>query len=464
MSIEELLNGNTSDLLGEVLQRKTRKTKEYLDQYNPAGHDIYKTTKRKDKVIVTEDEAGNDVQDIVAVARISVPFQQIIVDRSAAFLVGEGVALDAMTESEAEATLLEMVEHTWNDSKLDYKTRQLARIWMTETECAELWYFLDRPEVWQGFKFGNGAGQRAMRCRILAPSLGDTLYPHFDEYGDMDAFAHEYEVNKEIYLDLYTANVIINYKKKGAWTEVNRTENLLGKIPVVYYDREKPEWEAVQPMIDRFETMISNLADNNDYFANPMIVVKGEVEGFAKKGEQGKILTTTGDAGVEYLTWDQAPQATIFEKDLLQELIFTGTQTPDISFAKMKGIGAVSGIALKLMFMDAKLKTLKHQETFGECVQRRINLLKKGMAIINTAMESVQSLQITPEFSFYLPDNEQELVNMLVTSTNQRQIMSQKTAVALNPFVSNPEVELEQIKEDEAGQFGNLFPEPPTPI
>jgi SPP1 family phage portal protein len=126
----------------------------------------------------------------------------------------------------------------------------------------------------------------------------------------------------------------------------------------------------------------------------------------------------------------------------------------------MNAIGNVSGIALKLMFMDAKLKTLKHQETFGEGVQRRVNLIKKGMALINTAVESAQSLQITPQFEFYLPSNEQELINMLVTSTGGKAIISQKTAVGINPFVTNAATEMEVLNDEAAGQFGNIFPEP----
>jgi len=462
MTVEELLQQNPAEIVSEITKaRKVRDTAAYLKQFDPSKHDVHDTTKRPDKIIVTNNETtGEEVASTQAVSRISVPFQQIIVDRAATFLVGEGIELMAETEGDNEDLLKEMVNHTWHDTKMDYKTRQLARVWMSETECAELWYFVEKPELWEGFGFSGEAGKFALRCRILARSLGDELYPYFDEYGDMVAFGHGYTVGKESYFDLYTANETINYKKQGDWKEVDRKTNLLSKIPVIYYERDLPEWSAVQPMIERYETMISNLADNNDYFANPMIVVKGEVQGFASKGEQGKIITTTGDASVNYLTWDQAPQATVFEKDLLQEMIFAGTQTPDISFAKMNAIGNVSGIALKLMFMDAKLKTLKHQETFGEGVQRRVNLIKKCMALINTAVESAQSLQIIPQFEFYLPSNEQELINMLVTSTGGKAIISQKTAVGINPFVTNAATEMEVLNDEAAGQFGNIFPEP----
>ncbi len=228
---------------------------------------------------------------------------------------------------------------------------------------------------------------------------------------------------------------------------------------MIYYDRDRPEWHDAQDLIERFETLISNFADRNDYFGSPMIVVKGKVTGFAEKGEQGKMITAEQDAEINYLTWDQAPESIKLEKDTLQELIFAVTQTPDISFQQMKGLGAnISGIALELMFLDAMLKALKHQEIFGEMMQRRINLLKKGMTLISTSLEKVSGFMIEPEFTFYMPRNLQEQINMLVTATGGRAIMSRKTAVENNPFVVNSETEFEDIKDDEAGDFGNILP------
>ena len=90
-------------------------------------------------------------------------------------------------------------------------------------------------------------------------------------------------------------------------------------------------------------------------------------------------------------------------------------------------------------------------------MQRRINLIKKGMSIIHVGIASALNLQIEPEFVFYLPANVQELINMLTTATGNKSIMSQETAVSLNPFVIDPEKEMEDIKEGEAGQFGNIF-------
>jgi len=446
----EIEDKTPRQIISEVTsQKKPIDHRANLNEYYPDGHAIHDRSKRRDKVIKTDKGT-----ELAPVARLPLSFQKLIVDRAAAFLAGDGIDIISSPDTDAERLIVEMIRRTWHDNKIDYKTRQMARIWMSEQEVAELWYFEDK-DVWGDMGF---QGPR-MRVQVLSHSLGDILYPYFDDYGDMIAFGREYVIDKVRYFEVYLQDLKITYRKDTDWTEVERKKNMLGKIPVIYYYRDNTEWGDVQNLIERYETMISNFADANDYFASPMVKVKGKVDGFAEKGEQGKLITMDENADASYLTWDQAPEAIRLEKDTLQELIMSMTQTPDISFKQMQGIGNLSGIALKMMFLDAKLKTLKHQEEFGEGVQRRINLIKKGMTLINTSVGNAVNLQVEPEFKFYLPSNDQEMINMLSTAAGNRAIMSRKTAVGMNPFVMDAEKEMEDIADEDAAQFGNIFPE-----
>lgn len=454
MDIQELMALTPSNLISEIrTAKKTVDHRENLEQYEPGGHEIHDPTKRKPKKIETGQ--GTEIRDV---SRLSMPFQKIIVDRAAAFLVGEGITIQSQPDGDVQEMMIQMLERTWHNNKLDYKTRQMARIWMSETEVAELWWFDEKGEVWEGIDLPTGGDVR-LRMQVLAHSLGDSLYPYFDEYGDMVAFGHGYRVNKTDHFDIYTANKVMRYIYKSGWQQEEDRVNKLGKIPVVYYKKDQPEWADVQPLIDRYETMISNFADANDYFASPMVKIKGKVEGFAGKGEQGKLITMDENADASYLTWDQAPEAIRLEKETLQELIFSMTQTPDISFKQMKGLGNLSGVALKMMFLDAKLKTLKHQEEFGEGLQRRLNIIKKGMSLVSTTVEGAINMVVEPGFCFYLPDNEKELIDTLLSATGNRAVMSRKNAVAQNPLVSDAEKEMEDIQDEDAEQFGNIFPE-----
>ncbi len=408
----------------------------FAKEYDPDKHLIHDTAIRPDKVITTS--KGTTKR---SVARLSLPFQRIIVDRAAAFLIGEGVNLNATPDNDQQKNMVDRLKEVWHDNKLDYRTRQMARLWMSETEVAEYWYF-------------NGDPTR-MRVEIWAHSMGDSLYPYFNEYGDMEAFGRGYKVGEAEYLDVWTAETYISYRKYTNWEEDKREPNKMGKIPVVFYQRERTEWADVQSLIERYETMVSNFADQNDYFAAPMIKVRGVVTGLPQKDEQGKVLTLEENADASYLTWDQAPEAIRLEKETLQELIYSMTQTPDISFKQMQGLGNITGIALRMMFMDAKLKALKHQEEFGEGLQRRVNIMKRGMEMLHT---DVADVWVEPEFVFYMPQNTQELMGVLTAGVGNRAVMSRETAVRNNPFVMDVEKEMADIKDDEAGDFGNIIP------
>jgi SPP1 family phage portal protein len=415
--------------------------KKYMSQYDPRGHDIHDENIRPKKVI-----KKNDTTALQDVTRLSMPFQKIIVDRAAAFLIGNGVNIISDPASGAEQDTVNTIKKIWHDNKCDYKSRQIARTWMSETEVAEFWYIHEDKNK-----------ELKPRMQVWARSMGDSLYPYFDEYGDLIAFGRGYKIGNVEFLDVWTAEHVYNYQYvEKTWLLQEKKVNQTGKIPVIYYTREAPEWSDVQPLIDRYEKMISNYSDANDYFASPMVVVKGKVHGFAEKGEQGKMITVEENADVRYLTWDQAPEAIKLEEELLRNGIMSLSQTPDISFREMKGLGsAISGTALEMMFMDAKLKTLKHQEEFGEGIQRRLNLIK---AIIRVMDSGTADVHVEPEFVFFMPRNEEELVRMLVTGTGNRAIISQKTAVENSPFTINAERELEEVKADEAGFFGNIVP------
>lgn len=451
--IDEILQLSATDIIAQLKKKKMAKPfQEFVEQYDPKKHKVNDERIRRKKQIKTDRGV-----EFVNPTRLSFPFQKIIVKRAAAFLVGEGIELDGVTESEDQILMMEMIKRTWFDNKCDYKTREIARRWMSETEAAEFWYFTESDDIWDDLNLKVG-GKFRPKMMVWSNEKGDRLFPYFDSFGDMQAFGREYVVDKMTYFDLYTSKYEVNFRKDGEWKDIDQKTNILEKIPIVYYDRDLPEWYDVQSLIERFETLMSNFSDQNDYFGSPMVLVKGKVEGFAEKGETGKILQLDPDADASYLTWDQAPEAIKLEKESLQELIFSMSQTPDISFQQMKALGnAISGNAIQLMFLDAALKALEHQEKFGDGIQRRINILKSAMSIISVSVEKAKSMHIEPKFTFYSPKNYQEIVSTLVTAVGGKPIMSRKTAVANNPLVIDPNVEMENLKEDEASDFGGFI-------
>lgn len=454
--IKEILSQPDFSKVRAELTKNALGTKydEIVKQYDATKHEVTDTGKRPNKLI--QKDGGSSSVDV---ARLPIPFQKLIVNRAVAFLIGNGIKLNAQPENDQQTAVLTMLNKIISTNKLQYRDKQISRTLMSECEAAELWYYTLEEGVWNKLKALLKLGDIKVntRMKILSPSRGDKLYPHFDEYGSMDAFSREYSTiengNAVIHFDVYTDEVSYRYiQKDGSWSLLEKpTKNIAGKIPVIYYSQPTPEWNEVQNLIDRLEKLISNFADSNDYFGSPLIKVKGEIEGFAGKGESGKILLLKEGAEADYLTWDQAPEAIKLEIETLQNLIFSASQTPDISFSQMKNLGNISGIALKMMFMDAHLKASIKEEVFGEGVQRRLNLLKTIIGkVISVKLEAeADMLEVTPEFNYFLPRNEKEEVETLMAATGGKAIMSQKAAVERNPFVNDVEAEMAAIQEEE---------------
>jgi SPP1 family phage portal protein len=122
------------------------------------------------------------------------------------------------------------------------------------------------------------------------------------------------------------------------------------------------------------------------------------------------------------------------------------SQTPNITFSEMKGMGAISGIALKLLFLDAHMAVKSKEEIFGTGLQRRLNLLKAAIGkIVDTSLKAASlQVQLKPVITPYLPMNETEVISNLSIALTSG-IISQESAVEQNPYVADSESEMERI-------------------
>jgi SPP1 family phage portal protein len=475
--IEELLPGQFEELKRRIEQRRSvTDFKKLSDQYDPDKHAIHDNTKRQNKQVETENGA-----ETIFVARLSIPLQKQIVRRAAAFLCGNPIKIDSEPQEGAELQLFNIVAKIWEDNKLDYDSKTLAKYMFSETQCAELWYWEKAEEdYWEGtanenILYMSADGQRTngpvpfrLRMKILAPSKGDYLYPVKNSAGNMVAFARgwsetDYDGNEIKHFDIYTAQNLISYthrKTTEGWVGETKP-NPLKKIPIIYYEQEKPEWADVQHLIERLETLTSNHADTNDYNGSPSIVVKGKIVSFAKKGEQGKVIEIDPGGDIDYLSWDSAPESIKMEFEHLMALIFDMTDTPNISFDQVKGLGAYSGIALKMIFMAAHLKASDHEENFGKSIQRRLNLLKAAAITFNNGLRAAIQLKMKPKFEYYIPKDDVEAIQKLGNAVTYG-IMSKETAIRQNPLIKDGDAEVAKVDAEEekiaAREAANIIP------
>ena len=250
--------------------------------------------------------------------------------------------------------------------------------------------------------------------------------PYFDETGDMVAFSRSFarkddSGNATDFFETYTdeehclwANGANGYEMVDGYPK----PVAIGKIPIVFGHQDKFETQDVDKLIDRLEKLLSNFADTNDYHASPKIFTTGQINGWSKKGEAGAVIEGEEGATMQYVSWQNAPESVKLEIETLLKMIYTITQTPDISFDSVKGIGAVSGIALKLLFMDAHLKVQDKREIFDDYLQRRVNVIKAYIGQFNQSLKAdCDSLLIEPEIVPYMIVDEKEQVEYWITAT-----------------------------------------------
>jgi SPP1 family phage portal protein len=442
------------------------KIETWRGEYDGTKHAVADIAKRPDKLIGT-----GTTTKLIPVARNVVTLQKKIVRMAVSFLLGNPPTLSLESDPATTGNAFWELKNAWKKSKLRYFNKRLMRDVCIETHAAELWYTKTNPD----YKPGSDVSQLTLGVILLSERTGNKIYPYFDEYGDMVAFARDYETKetgddgqekKVRNVHIYTAVKTIFLRKAGdgAW-EVQKTPNPIGKIPVIYYRQEKPEWADVQNLIDQLEKTVSDHSDTNAYFASPAVKSKGKLLNAPDKGEIGKFFqlapeksvdgkTEWGD--IEYMTWDQTPESLQLEIDNLKEFIYSMTSTPDISFNNVKGLGTVSGIALKLMFLDALLKSDEKAEIYGECFDRRNNLLIAMLSALNTKLaKEFSELDVSVEFHDPLPGDISELIETLTTATGGEPIMSQESAVAKNPLVTDVTDEMEKIR-DEASALKEL--------
>lgn len=453
--LELLQTGNIKDAFALVSSKDgvENNVKEFNNH-----RDIRETQvgKRKDKQ--TKDST-------VKVTKTPIPFQRQIVRTSSTFLFGSPIKIIEKKEEEKATESSEAfnaIINLWDDLRMDQTLLKFCKAVKSETEAAIIFYD-QKKEVEKEVKIKSS----------LKTSENGKLYPVFDAFGDMVAFGWSYiekEGDKDVtYWYVWTDEKQYAFKLSDSnWSVLEKfpKPNLFKKIPVVYLAQENPEWWEVQALIDNFEMTFSKFVDTNGYFASPMYKVKGAVNSIPSKDETGKMVkldiveTDKGnviEADLEVLSWDQAPEAIKLELETEKGLIYGLTDTPDLSFDNVKGIGNITGIALKLMFLGPILKAKEGEGDYQTVISRIINVMKSGIGnISNTSLsKKLEELRTEVRFTSVLPENIKEIIEMLTEATGGKSIMSQKTAITHNPLIDDNDKEFENIKEEATLELGD---------
>ena len=123
-----------------------------LKMYDPNRHDVHDPSKRLDKIFDKDtdvvDDSGREKQKtgetgITYVNRTSVPYQKMIVERANSFLTGNPVEYQSNIIDDMSRVFSSVVNRVMESNKMDFNSQIIGEKYLSETECAELWYIVD---------------------------------------------------------------------------------------------------------------------------------------------------------------------------------------------------------------------------------------------------------------------------------------------------------------------------------
>lgn len=440
-------NGDINDAVNIIIDNKNKVfDAESYRQYFGINHKVNSQMQREDKIIKvpigdgSKDANGEDVliSKVVKVSRISTEFQKLITTIATSFGAGGGVILKAKASQEQKETLIR-TKDIWKRAKCEYKNYEILETIYSQKEVAEVWYTNENKEL---------------RCNIYRPSDGYELIPVFDGNRDLILFGLKstIEINKEEFdvLDLYSKDNLYRFiKKQDKWVTREPPIKLnYGKMPVVYYQYDEVIYKGVQSLIERYEVLLSNFADTNDYNGSPILFSKGEITGYGVKGEAGKFIQGEGDADLKYISNNAVPESVKLEFETIKNLIYTLTLTPELSFDIMVSLGNVSGLAMDRILTGAHLKAKKIQNgVYGLGIQRRLNFLVSALTNIYPDLEAGKDLYVTPQFNLFRISSESEKITSMLLANGNLPLIDHESSIEEAGLVENPEQAMKIIDE-----------------
>lgn len=399
------------------------------------------------------------------VNRLAVPFQKLIVNSAVTFGFGNEVELLADFEADSEEEkVYNAIVGILEENKSAVHNRKVAKECYRASEVAELWYYEKADEIHEDYGFPC---DYRVKVKLLTPWKGDKIYPQFDAYDKMQVFARSYlirEAGKDVEcMDIFTDSEYKSLKKvDGEWEEFTGLDfsKTINKIPVIYASQEEAEWSDVQYDIERLELLFSRHAEINDYHASPKTFIQGNLLSAPQAGEANSIIQGDMGSSATILSWNDSPESVKLEINTRLSNIFKFTKTPDVSFENIKGLNQVSGVMLKMLFMDAHIKVLEKEEIWDDFYERRFNLLKTYIGkILNPSLDKASKrLKIKPKFNPYMIDDQKAWVETLMTANGNKPLISQEKSVELSRLTSSKDWKTLKA-EMEADNHSDVFSE-----
>ena len=419
-----------------------------VNEYDPKRHPVMNKSVYPDQPL----ENGK----IDHVTRVTYNLQQLAVKRMTELICGIPVKRVYSPENERQKEIASYLEKIYQRNRIDAVNIERANMLYAGCEVMTLWYAQEYRNDIYGFD-----SPLKLRCKNFSPTLGDNLYPLFDEMGDMIALSVGYRRKvggKNVdYFDAYTAEKHFKWTNNGAggFTLVEQDDiTKIGKIPCIYMYRPTPIWEDTSKIVFEMEWAMSR---NGNYLrknSKPLFCVFADQEvgygGEKNENEEFRsILQYPKGSNAGYVTWAQAVENLKFHITELRQSFFTQLQLPDWSYESMKST-PMSGESRKQLFIDAQLKVKDEGGRLLEFFDREMNVVKAFLKVLlpesyGTDIDALPAENVITPFTI---TEEKDTINNLMTANGNKPIISQREAIEQLGWSDDVDKTLQEINEE----------------
>lgn len=418
-----------------------------VKMYEPSLHEIVKDkTSRRDKV-------RKDGTTEIA-SRVAIGLEKLLVSRmtSFTFALPPKRVYHNTDGSDKRKLIAKALELIYKYARIDSENINRGKAYYASCEVFTIWYAVKSVNTLYGFK-----SNYKLKCKTYSPMDGVSLYPLFDELGDMIAMSFEYKQRVKdqevVFFETFTADTHYKWMASGkGWKEVTKPEEIIiGKIPGVYGCRPTPVYYGLSNLRKEIEYALSRNSDIVAYNASPILKVAGNIQGTEEKGETRRVYRVESGGDVSYVSWSQANEALKYHVDTMMKMFFMQSQMPDISFDNMKGLGNIGYDARMTLLTDAHLKIGEESGAWIEFLERECNVIKAFLAAINSSLaDEIDNVEVEHIITPFIQNDEKSDIDNAMSACGGKAIISQIEAIKRAGLSSDPEQTLKQIQKEEA--------------
>lgn len=449
---------------------------DFLREYFPSGHiindeDAYPNIYRAQEEQVLDDEGVPTGRKKVSyyeekLPRYAFAFQQIISVKQEVHLCGNDIQFEIGAEKEGGySDLLSMFRQGWLEKDMEVRFSEAVKSVKRTADGAFVGY-LDKG---------------VFNSRVFSYLNGDVLYPHYDSSGRMDLFARSYFTydpeGKEVaeYVEVWDKANFYRFRedKRGLKGVVNRMLNAAGSdgftlidskphgfpfCPVAYKRAEEgPCWSASQDACDGYEMSFSQMVQNNEATAFPIMCLLGSGSDAMDLQHDlngtVKVITGSSDAKASYLSAPDASESFMKQLDTLYKMIYE--QSFAVIPPELKS-GDLPAAALKILYSPAYEKAMDDASGYKPFLNEMVGIFRYGYGVEKEKTIDFASMPLSWWIKPYVHVNESALVADLAAAV-QNGFVSKRTASERVQMYSTPSEWDRLIREAKEEQQADLL-------